>query len=133
MVGIIEQRQSFDDLYQSASKGFDLARTAVTLITLARSGAEYFEFTDSTPELREAYAKALTGSTKDLDNLAVTYLARTSVILKRFDECSGKTEEQAQKAQELRGKFDKLCSHLEEIIAAKPAADETGMNGEGRN
>lgn len=135
MAGIIEQTQSFDDLYQSASKGLSTARTAVTLITLARRGAEYFEFTDSTPELKEAYGKASPESTIELNKLAVMYLAKTSIILKRIDKYSGKTEEQIQRAQELQNRFDKLYSSLEEIIKTKPepGADETKTNGEGRN
>jgi hypothetical protein len=134
MAGVIEQTQSFDDLYQSASRGFDLARTAVTLVTLARRSAEYFEFTDSTPELERAYEKALAeDSVKELDKLAVTYLARTSIILKRIDEYGGKTEEQLQKAQDLRSKLDKLYNTLEEIIKTKPDTDNTKTNGEGRN
>ena len=133
MAGAIEQKQSFDDLYQSASRGFDLARTAVTLITLARRGAEYFEFIDSTPELKDAYGKASPESTLELNKLAITHLARTSIFLKRIAAYSEKTEEQTQKAQELQNRFDKLYNSLEEIIKTKPDTDNTKTNGEGRN
>ena len=136
MTDTTEKEQDFDNLYQSASRGLDVARTAVTLTTLARRGNKYIEFTDSTPELKQAYEKPFVdGAPKELDNLAVEYLARTSLILKRLDEYNGKTEEQIQKAQELQNRFDKLYSSLEEIIKTKPELDseESETNGEGRN